>query len=299
VIRDKVIAALNDPAKAGDLKEEELTEIIAHAPYFTPALLWLSQLKHQKGRLDYETSLAKAAAVALDREHLYNLIYKQPLREKIEAVQELTKEEDTLASQETAPKQEEVPLDGLPVDAKVEEGIPLTKVGDKTRKPEELDELELEILKHAAASAPILTDSATKVPQQEEPEKPEGIPEITVGKRQFSEWLKVIDGRPIEKKEKPAAQPKVRKEDLINRFIAQEPQISKSSKSEFFKPSKMAKLSLVENNDFVTETLAKIYEQQGNKQKAITIYKKLMLTYPEKKNYFAARISALEGAKKD
>ena len=298
---------MNDPSEAKALDEQELTEIIAHAPYFTPALLWLTQLKHQKGRLDYETSLAKAAAVALDREHLYNLIYKQPLREKIEAVQQLADEEATDSEPEIKPTEEraiEEP-DEAPVEAKFETEIPLTKVGDKTRKPEELDELELEILKHAAASAPILTDSATKVPQHEEPKKPdtpkesEGTPVITVGKRQFSEWLKVIDGKPVEKKEKPASQPKVSKEDLINRFIAQEPQISKSSKSEFFKPSKMAKLSLVENNDFVTETLAKIYEQQGNKQKAITIYKKLMLTYPEKKNYFAARISALEGAKKD
>lgn len=298
---------MNDPSKAEALDEQELTEIIAHAPYFTPALLWLTQLKHQKGRLDYETSLAKAAAVALDREHLYNLIYKQPLREKIEAVQQLANEEATIGEPEIKPTEERVieEPDEAPVEAKFETEIPLTKVGDKTRKPEELDELELEILKHAAASAPILTDSATKVPQHEEPKKPdapkesEGTAEITVVKRQFSEWLKVIDGKPSEKKEKPASQPKVSKEDLINRFIAQEPQISKSSKSEFFKPSKMAKLSLVENNDFVTETLAKIYEQQGNKQKAITIYKKLMLTYPEKKNYFAARISALEGAKKD
>ncbi len=309
MIKEKVIAALSEPSKANTLEEKELAEIIAHAPYFAPALLWICQSKHKTGSLDYESFLTKAAAVTLDREHLYNLIYKQPLRNKIEAVQELANEEAIIPTPDqevVSPVESTKVIEEEPTEANVTEGIPLTRVGDKTRRPEELDELELEILRQAAIAAPVLDDSSIEpTPLSAKPSETETASEhdsaakIHPNKRLFTEWLKVIDGEPLNKKVKTAQPKKTNTDDLINRFIAQEPQISKSSKSEFFKPSKMAKLSLVENDDFVTETLANIYEQQGNKQKAITIYKKLMLTYPEKKNYFAARILALTGNKKD
>jgi tetratricopeptide (TPR) repeat protein len=44
----------------------------------------------------------------------------------------------------------------------------------------------------------------------------------------------------------------------------------------------------------VTETLARIYEKQGNLQKAIDAYRKLALKYPEKSAYFAALSRSLE-----
>ena len=56
----------------------------------------------------------------------------------------------------------------------------------------------------------------------------------------------------------------------------------------------MAKMSLAENEDFVTETLAKIYAQQGNIKKAISAYEKLSLKIPEKSNYFARLIQELK-----
>ena len=55
----------------------------------------------------------------------------------------------------------------------------------------------------------------------------------------------------------------------------------------------MAKQSIVEDDDLVTETLAGIYEKQGFYTKAIKAYEKLSLKYPEKKLSFAARIENL------
>ena len=55
----------------------------------------------------------------------------------------------------------------------------------------------------------------------------------------------------------------------------------------------MARLSVKENDDLVTETLANIYAQQGNTDKAISAYEKLALKYPEKRIYFANLIHKL------
>ncbi len=46
--------------------------------------------------------------------------------------------------------------------------------------------------------------------------------------------------------------------------------------------------------EFYTETLARIYEEQGYPEQARKIYSKLILAYPEKNAYFAALIRDLE-----
>ena len=52
--------------------------------------------------------------------------------------------------------------------------------------------------------------------------------------------------------------------------------------------------SVKEDEELVTETLASIYFQQKNFDKALDSYKKLSLKYPEKSVYFAGRIEEIE-----
>lgn len=85
-----------------------------------------------------------------------------------------------------------------------------------------------------------------------------------------------------------------KKEDvIIERFIHTEPQIKAQSADKIDNENK-AKKSSEDLNDFVTETLARIYTDQMLYHKAIATYKKLILKYPEKKLYFAAQIEQLE-----
>jgi len=84
------------------------------------------------------------------------------------------------------------------------------------------------------------------------------------------------------------------KAKLIDRFIKQEPSISRPDKNEFYDPQSEAIESSIDEDDFfVTETLAQIHIQQGNLKKAQEIYRKLILKNPEKSSYFAAQIEKL------
>ena len=49
-----------------------------------------------------------------------------------------------------------------------------------------------------------------------------------------------------------------------------------------------------EQMDFVTETLAAIYADQGYYDKAIEVYAKLILLYPEKSAYFASLVNEIK-----
>jgi len=78
--------------------------------------------------------------------------------------------------------------------------------------------------------------------------------------------------------------------DLINSFLQANPKIIPNERVYEVDLSE----SLQEIPDIATETLADIYALQGHKDKAIEIYKQLILKYPEKHIYFAAQIDRLK-----
>lgn len=108
----------------------------------------------------------------------------------------------------------------------------------------------------------------------------------------FSQWLALTKVKKIDRLEK-----KTEESDLINLFIKSSPNI-KAEKNKFFSPTETAKTSLVENNELVTETLARVYLEQQHFEKAIESYKKLSLKYPKKSSFFADQINLINDLKK-
>lgn len=75
--------------------------------------------------------------------------------------------------------------------------------------------------------------------------------------------------------------------NAIDRFLGKTP-VEPPKKAAFFSPQEAGRRSLRDHADMVSETLARIYEQQGNYAKAVEAYRKLALKVPEKAAYFAA-----------
>ena len=115
-------------------------------------------------------------------------------------------------------------------------------------------------------------------------------------KHSFNEWLKLSQLKPIDRgaknKKKEKLDP-IEKTNKIVDFIT-ETKKKERPKKEFFSPSQVAQQSLTENNTLMTETLAKVYVEQGYYDKAITAYEILSLKYPQKSSLFANQIKAIK-----
>ncbi len=173
-----------------------------------------------------------------------------------------------------------------------------TAIPEKKEEPEEIEDKEK-----------IQPISNTLIGQQESEDKTTVVEEIQeISENQeisFIQWLqqKKSGNKTVDKQLNSSTPPDLNLEikasskseinDLLDRFIAEEPSISKPTK-EFYSPSANAKKSLEESDEIVSETLAKIHVMQGNFSKAIAAYKQLSLLYPEKKVFFASQIEKIK-----
>ena len=121
----------------------------------------------------------------------------------------------------------------------------------------------------------------------------------TTEKHSFKEWLQLSKAQPIIREEilevkkelSEIERDKIKKTDLIDRFIIASPKIP---------PVKTdSKIPVIretsgDTSALMTETLARVYLEQKKFQKAIQAYQILILKYPEKSSFFADRISDIK-----
>ena len=86
----------------------------------------------------------------------------------------------------------------------------------------------------------------------------------------------------------------------IDKFIEDKPTLLRSAlgnrrtESSAVKESECSFDAIFDDAEFYTETLATIYTEQGYYKRALEIYAKLILLYPEKSSYFAALVKDLK-----
>ena len=82
--------------------------------------------------------------------------------------------------------------------------------------------------------------------------------------------------------------------DLIDKFILSNPRIEPSKERIETLQVDISKPFTEERGEFLTETLARIYVTQGYYSRAIDIYERLSLKFPEKSSYFASQIEKVK-----
>ena len=103
----------------------------------------------------------------------------------------------------------------------------------------------------------------------------------------FVEWLEISNIKPIDRNNQ---------NDIVDKFISEKPKINIKTNEE--ESDRNSKEDLLADAGYMTETLAKLYLNQKNYDKAIQSYKILILKFPEKNSYFADQIKKIKSLKK-
>lgn len=276
----------------------ELKEILEEYPFFQIGrMLWLKNL-HQLDSIKYNSELKTGAAYITDRSKLYQLINK-PIKSMAEAD---CNESDEDKTEIQAPiKTEKAPIS-------IEPDAPRTTTENYLNAADELTDDNGNSYRFSANSTrtqkneddneDILFPSADLLDYEITSSQSYALPQVSElevnpdENRSFSDWLHIMHySSPQQKGE--GTENRKKGMDLIDNFLSAKPETTPIS------DKKVKELDLEQKNtdpqeEILSETLANIYIKQGHKNKAIAIFEKLHLKYPEKSVYFARRITELK-----
>ena len=115
------------------------------------------------------------------------------------------------------------------------------------------------------------------------------------GRSEFARWLADRAGKvgfetaAAAKEEGTVRRP----EEVIDRFIRASPRIGRLREEQNPRVVDLARASVEEQEELVTETMALLYVRQGQVERARRAYAQLALKYPEKSTYFASALKNL------
>ncbi|MCK9448166.1 MAG: hypothetical protein M0Q41_04230 [Bacteroidales bacterium] len=272
----------------------ELTDLAHQFPYCSTIQSLLAMNLYLENNVLYDSQLRLAASLMYDRNILRHHISKIS---KVNEHQSLPDEYRAAAKPSTDTAEEESkttpsPFDSTPGETPTAETLRTTPPDEANLKQDEpaLDTATQQFEEQAVVETDTLLEDTEEA--EKEALKKKSLEEL---KAIISDRIKLMESS---KRSQPAASATqtINKNELIDTFIKNAPTISRS-KVEFFNPVSVAQQSVVDQENIVSETLANIYIQQGHADKAISVFEKLSLKYPEKSSYFAALIAEIKSKK--
>ena len=271
--KDKLYQYLDSPGALGAESADFFAELTSKYPYFISArVLHLLSLRETSSP-EYQSELKVVSSVVPDRRRLFFLLHPaSPL--SLEGItDDGTSDPSTVtAVTEGHEPNEETPINEdqvQPVDINV---TPISMVVESLDSPEELLELgdtpnEDEESSNQAFLDPQLYTLEVPKSHLNEEDEDDILVQIANAKSDF---------------------------DLIDEFIATNPKITPPAQSKSVENEDISLSSLKEPEELISEPLANIYLAQGLYDKAISIYERLSLKYPEKSAYFAGQIQEIK-----
>jgi hypothetical protein len=276
---------INDVHLLGQVDMHAIKQLEERYPWFPLPHIMLAKQLHARQSPEYAAALAKAAAYSPDRSVLFQLLERTPLQEPItemamtidsqstwmEDIVEDILDEEVAMEQETNPNHDEPVFEYIPYEIEMQKAIlELEKSGKGTTLP----------------NFPVLGEEDKELGE---------LPLDTTGTHTFMDWISLVAGTESVVLVHSSAAHKPIRVALRPGFVGA---ASAEEEDDFdeWKARELARRSTQLNEDAISETLAEILVIQGKKDRAVEIYQKLGLKYPEKMPYFAGLIEDLKNS---
>lgn len=269
-----------------DKQFQELEKLVDRFPYSQPLRMLSMKSSTKLSKVEYQKRLGLAAFYSTDRNVLRSLV------------------EEGLVPSDLATKKKAAPTTKKPAAPKSQKTLSKPVKRKPVKRKQSIDAValrdevlaNLEELKKSKAHFLEITERGEIELVERKPiaKKPKHASSTKSPSRKASG--KATSEKEIRKslKAKPkTSRSRTKKDDIIDKFIAEDPSITPNQKPRE-NQSDLSKPSSVLKEDLVSENLAIIFAKQGKTAKAIEIYKKLIWKFPQKKASFAARIEELK-----
>jgi hypothetical protein len=277
--RESIIGYMTDLSLLNQSSLPEVEQLVEAFPYFQTAHMLLARNHHNLDSVKFHDMLRSAAAYAGDRTVLYHLIHRSGQRLYEQAV----------AQDVTGTADEPV---GVAHDASITADepaeVPEDEIGSAEKPFDSLTDIETGTRDDTSGK---LADILDRESMEEELDygsaySLEKIQDEKIDEYTFTGWFDHLDESGVEPDSGSD------QKGLIDKFLDERPSMQpdpgspdQTDRSEAFTKA---------GDALMTETLAKIYANQGLYKKAIYAYEKLSLKYPEKSAYFATQINRIK-----
>ena len=305
---EEIAARIENPHLCSPNEVQDLKDFCDKFPYSQVFPLLYLKVLSKGNHIQFEEELEKYAHKITNRVQLYNLLYvRQDTDISIEAdfqnvIPEVQVVENKVINTEITAIEIQESISDIASEKPLEVVLEEKNENQVDELQKDVDELDMEIIASSVTASFVLETLEETSAESE-------LPEFDMS---ISDGLELIDSELEEFHNSDLNSNSVTERTFLQ-WLTNSPQIEinegdnnnessyevnfiefEKPKREFFSPIKKAKESLSEETLPVSETLAKIYQLQGNISKAIYVYQQLSLIIPEKKTYFASQIKSLK-----